>query len=147
MFKTLPQGLAGIWAGIVIGGSLIAAPAKFQVASLSLPLALEVGQAQFFWVGVGEAMFCASLILSALFLRPILLRFLFFPIIIFAIQRLYLMPMLDARTTEIIAGATVPPSSLHLVYVAMEIIKILLLCIFAAGGLKTTKGLINVSQT
>ena len=147
MFKTLPHGLAGIWAGIVIGGSLIAAPAKFQVASLSLPLALEVGQAQFFWVGVGEAVLCAGLLLSVLLLRPSLLRFLAFPIAIFAIQRLYLMPMLDARTVEIIAGATIPPSSLHLVYVIMEIIKVFLLCILAAASLKTTKGLINVSQT
>lgn len=145
MFKTFPQGLAGIWAGIVIGGSLIAAPAKFQVASLSLPMALEVGQAQFFWVGVGEAVFCAVLLLSTLISSPSMLRFLILPVVIFAIQRLYLMPMLNERTTDIIAGTTVPDSSLHLVYVVMEIIKVLLLCIFAASSLKFMKGQKNDS--
>jgi hypothetical protein len=56
--STAPSGrfrtFAGICAGLVIGGSLIAAPAKFVTASLMLPIALYVGRAQFAWLAVGE---------------------------------------------------------------------------------------------
>ena len=47
----LSRGIALVWAGVAIGGSLIATPAKFQAPSLSMTTALEVGRAQFFWVG------------------------------------------------------------------------------------------------
>ncbi len=147
MLNAFQRALAGIWAGTVVGGSLIAAPAKFTVDSLSLPLALEVGRAQFFWLGFGEAFLCACLLVCALFSSRARHRILVLPIVVFAVQRLYLMPMLNARTNEIIAGVAVPPSSLHLVYVALEIIKIALLCLFAMGGLNNTRGQNHVSQS
>ena len=40
-----------IWAGACIGANMIAAPAKFQVADLTRPVALQVGRMQFQWVG------------------------------------------------------------------------------------------------
>ncbi|WP_299552593.1 hypothetical protein [uncultured Tateyamaria sp.] len=64
MTPIISKGLAGVWAGIVIGGSLIAASAKFQVTTLSTPQFLEVERAQFHWVGVAEAALCAALLIS-----------------------------------------------------------------------------------
>ncbi len=67
--------LASLWAGVVLGGSLIVAPAKFQVPSLTIPQLLEVGQAQFYWVGNAEIIFAVLLTLPLLY-APIRAQFL-----------------------------------------------------------------------
>jgi hypothetical protein len=36
-----------LWAGVVIGVSFLAAPAKFAAPSLSLPVAMDVGRQEF----------------------------------------------------------------------------------------------------
>ena len=131
--------LTSLWAGIVLGGSLIAAPAKFQAPSLSLPLALEVGRAQFYWVGVAEIAFAGSLILLLLYppIRvqiPLIARsFLLLAVAALIVQRGFVMPPLDVRTQSIIAGEAVGSSHLHLVFVGIEFIKVSLLfasCVF-----------------
>ncbi len=96
MIATFIRGFAGIWAGVVVGGVLIAAPTEFRIGSLSLPLLLEIGRVQFYWVGTGEAFLCSALLFAtALFERPRLV-YLALPVGLIAIQRLYLMPFLDA---------------------------------------------------
>lgn len=126
------------WAGGAIAGNMIAAPAKFQAPSLTLPVALEVGRAQFFWLGVAEAV-CACallLLLCAARRRPSLP--LAAALSLFAVQRLWIMPVLDTRTLAIITGGQVAESSFHLVYVACEILKICCL-IWAGSGAKPAK--------
>ncbi len=133
MAQAYIRGLAAIWAGVVIGGSLIVAPAKFQVDTLSVPQLLAVGRVQFYWIGVAEAALCAALLLVTALSRRSSLVDLAVPVGLFAVQRLYLMPILDMRTLEIIAGTDVPPSSLHLAFIVLETTKVLVLCILALG--------------
>ena len=113
-----------VWAGVAIGGSLIAAPAKFGAPSLDLPTALEVGREQFFWVGVAEGAACAALIGALVFRAAGAVWWMWAPVAVFAVQRLLLMPLLDARTLRSIAGETVPESRLHLVFVVLEFLKV-----------------------
>ena len=115
--------LALIWAGVSLGGSLVAAPAKFEAPSLDLPTALEVGRAQFFWLGFTEAVLCALLTLAWLAGRRTNGAWMIAPIGLFALQRLAVMPTLDARTVAIIGGATPGESALHLIYIVLEILK------------------------
>lgn len=113
-----------VWAGVAIGGSLIAAPAKFGAPTVGLPAALEIGREQFFWLGVAEGAACAALI-GALVLRAAgALWWMWAPVAVFAVQRLVLMPLLDARTLRTIAGESVPDSNLHLVFVVLEFVKV-----------------------
>ena len=122
-----------LWAGLVLGGSLIAAPAKFQAPSLELPVALEVGRAQFLWVGYAEAACCgamvALLVVSALRgeLQRLALILALSAMLLLAVQRLALMPLLNERTDAIIAGSIVPPSQLHLVFIILEILRLAIL--------------------
>ncbi|MGR3623560.1 hypothetical protein [Pseudophaeobacter sp.] len=51
-----------LWIGVAFAGNLVAAPAKFQAASLTLPVALDVGRVQFLWIGFAEAI-CLLVIL------------------------------------------------------------------------------------
>ncbi len=128
-----------LWLGIAIGGSLIVAPAKFTVDSLTLSTALEVGRAQFRWVAVAELVIATGIILTTLLSNPSGLIWCTLPIAIFALQWLAVMPALDERTARVIAGDDVGESQLHLVYVIAEIIKCALLLLAA---IMITRGLI-----
>ncbi|MEM9726319.1 MAG: hypothetical protein AAF909_12790, partial [Pseudomonadota bacterium] len=133
MDGAIVTGIAGVWAGVSLGGALVAAPAKFRAPSLTRPVALEVGRAQFAWVGATEAALAAGL-LGAMFLQsaPVWPGALL-AIALFAAQRLGVMPFLDARTRQIIAGGGPPPSRLHQMFVLLEIAKFFLLACLALG--------------
>lgn len=129
--------LALVWAGVTVGGSLIAAPAKFGAASLDLRTALAVGHEQFFWIWIAERLLCAALI-GVLVFRPPAARWWFAaPILVFALQQLVLVPLLDARTVRIIAGETVPDSRLHLAFTVLEFVKVAALVAAGIAALRT----------
>lgn len=113
--------LALIWAGVSLGGSLVAAPAKFRAPSLTRPTALEVGRVQFLWVGVTEAILCVVLVGALLPGATDAWKWLVVPIVILAFQRLAIMPPLDTRTRRLIRGEQVGASHLHHVYVVLEV--------------------------
>lgn len=133
--KSLAPVFAIFWAGLALGATLIATPAKFLAPSLTLPTALEIGRATFYWVGVAEAAICISFIIAILTFGGIRWRIAFVPIAIFAIQRLGLMPFLDARAIDIIAGNTVKASNLHDIYIYLECAKVFALMAVGAIGI------------
>jgi hypothetical protein len=57
---------------------------------------------------------------------------------VLACQALWLLPALDLRASQIMAGATVPASNLHLYYVAAEGLKTLLLLALSVEALWTS---------
>ena len=122
------RGIALIWAGLAIGGSMIATPAKFLAPSLTLPVALDVGRVQLFWIGIGEALLCACLLVALAWNVGARSRWLFFAVLLFTAQRLALMPALDEHTLRVIAGEPAG-SSLHAVYVFLEVIKVVVLLV------------------
>lgn len=125
--------LAVFWLGLLAGVSFLATPVKFAAPNLSLPVALEVGRATFGLFSKVEWAMAAALLLavfaggpggaarvSALAAAGIV-----------AAQTLWLLPVLDARVSEIVAGGAPSASADHRIYVALEAAKALLL-IFAA---------------
>ena len=126
-----------VWAGVTIGGSLIAAPAKFGAPSLDLSTALEVGREQFFWVGVAEGAACAALIGALVFRVAGAAWWMWTPVAVYAFQYLVLMPLLDARTVRTIAGESVPESNRHLVFVVLEFLKVAALLAAGVAALRT----------
>lgn len=131
----LTSAAAFLWAGVVLGGSLIAAPAKFQVADLSLPVALQVGRATFSWIALAELGFACILCITlagATVLKkqqcPRALGILTaLAISLFAAQWLVVMPLLSARTDAIVAGSAVGQSYSHFIYIGLELAKVLVL--------------------
>lgn len=129
--------MALLWAGLVLGGSLIAAPAKFQVEALSLPVALQVGRAQFLWVSIAEVCLLIAIGLLLVVQWRANARFdastwfLLLAAALFAVQHLLLMPLLQTRSERIIAGETVSESHFHLVYVVAECSKMIALVLAA----------------
>jgi len=121
--------IALLWAGLLVGVSFLATPIKFTAASLTLPVALDVGRVTFHLLVKFEWIALALLLATAMSARLPLWHFV--PIVMIAacllVQTFGLLPPLDARVAAIIAGEPVSKSSLHLVYVACEGIKLVLL--------------------
>jgi hypothetical protein len=61
--------LALVWAGMLIGISFLATPAKFLAPSLALPVALDVGRLTFGLFSLVEIVFAFLLLATALITR------------------------------------------------------------------------------
>lgn len=120
-----------VWAGLSLGGNLIAAPAKFQVSGLSMVQLVTVGRAQFAWLGLVELIFAAALIMLALVTRRMPHWALGTALVLLFIQQFMMTPVLQARSDMMQLGAVPPESQIHLAYVALEVIKFI--CLATAG--------------
>ena len=133
----LSGSVALLWAGIVIGVSVLATPVKFAAPSLSLGVALEVGHVTFHLLNRVEWGLALLLVLAVLAARQRLLWLMAgAAVAVVALQTFWLLPVLDVRTAAVIAGEPVPPSHYHLWYIAAEAAKIAALLAVAAGALR-----------
>ena len=121
--------LITVWAGVVIGVSLLATPVKFQAPSLTMPVALEIGRYTFRLLARVERCFLIAAIIAARIARPQPVTVLALALVAVAVvlQRYWLLPALDHRVSQILAGGAVSFSTSHWVYAAMEIAKATLL--------------------
>lgn len=127
-----------IWAGAAIGANLVATPAKFLVADLTRPVALQVGRMQFLWVGYVEYTLAAVALLTLPAVSPAIRAGVGFAIVILIIQRLGVLPQLSARTDLIVAGQSIEASQLHIVFIVLEALKVCMLSISAVWVLNVT---------
>ena len=133
-----------IWAGIIVGVSLLATPAKFLAPDLSLTEALQVGRVTFRVLAVTEAVLLALAFVLVLFKPPILRRSLLWPFVIAGIllfQYAVLLPFLNFQTDQVMVGeAPGQSSSLHSSYVAVELLKLGLLLFLGVRRGERTEG-------
>lgn len=126
--------LAVLWAGLLLGVSFLATPVKFLAPSLTLPVALDVGRQTFMvfnWVEIALTVLLIALVVTTpqRWIRAMAVTI----ALIVAMQTLWLLPVLDARVQVILDGSIPPPSALHMIYIAADILKLVLLGII--GGL------------
>lgn len=121
-----------IWAGASISANIIAAPAKFQVADLTRPVALQVGRVHFLWVGYLEMVLAAFAALAIVIETPRVQAFVLVALAVFIAQRFVVLPQLSELTDQVIAGTALGGSKLHLVFIALECTKLLALLLAAA---------------
>jgi hypothetical protein len=127
-----------LWAGMLLGVSFLATPAKFLAPSLDLPVALDVGRhtfAVFNGVEIGWSVALVGLVLCRLPARW-LYGVVAVPCGIVLLETAWLLPVLDARVGMIIAGNTPPDSVLHILYILLEAVKLAALLVLAAGSLR-----------
>lgn len=128
-----------LWAGILLGVSFIATPAKFLAPSLPLAQALDVGRWTFHVLALIEwglvALFAGLVILGRppREVRYTVLGSLLAIGVVLAVETFASRPILDARVARIIEGQSLEPRSLHNLYIGLEIVKLAL--ILAAGVL------------
>jgi hypothetical protein len=119
--------IAALWAGLLTGVSFLATPAKFMAPSLSLPVALDVGRQTFFVFNRVEIGIAVVLLISLAWHRRtwFAVGFGVGMLACVLVETIWLLPLLDARVTTIIAGGVPPPSLLHQLYIGIESIKLL----------------------
>lgn len=117
--------LPPIWLGMVVGISFIATSVKFKAATLTLPVALDVGRETFHFFNVLEWIMVLVLAVALWISGGIGWR-LCIGILLLAIvmtQTFWILPALDARVEQIISGITPPSSYHHVVYGILEVSK------------------------
>lgn len=121
--------LMTVWAGIVIGVSLIATPIKFKAPSLTMQTGVEIGRYTFRLLTQIELCFLAAVIAAACLVRPrwITIGLLALILVVIVLQRYWLLPLLDNRVSQILAGGPPSFSIYHGVYAVMEAAKATLL--------------------
>ena len=124
-----------VWSGIVLGVSFIATPAKFLAPSLPLSIALDVGRHTFFvlnWVELGLAAIVG--IFALCLAGPIYRRLMpLMPGLVVLAQAIWLLPLLDARVQQVMAGHDLSSSALHTIYIGSELAKLGLLIGLGCG--------------
>jgi len=134
--------LATLWLGALLGVSFLATPVKFRAPSLSLPIALEVGRVTFALFTRIEwglvALLGVSIALGSRH-RDRWLGWLFL-VALLAVETFWLLPVLDARVGTVIASGQIAGTSHHLLYVAAESAKALLLLGLSVAGLMQLAG-------
>jgi len=132
-----PAWVCFLWVGITVGVSLIATPVRFTAASITRPVALDVGRVVFAALNKAEIV---ALVLLLLIVRIAGLSRKWWPVcallvLIVIAQGVWLIPELAARTDVIMSGGEPPPSYAHAVYSSLELIKIGLLLFFGFSAL------------
>jgi len=127
---------------MLVGVSFLATPVKFVVQDLSLPVALQVGQATFDLFARVEWGLAAALVATsglAWRQRPLALVLVLAIAGVVAVQAVWLLPALDARVDQIVAGVTPAASSHHMLYASLEAAKALLLAAAAFLALRRAR--------
>jgi hypothetical protein len=131
-----------IWFGALGAISFMEAPLKFTAPNITIPLGLGIGRIVFQTLNKIEIVFALLLFISIFTKRPKGK----FPLVSFGVillllilETVWLLPVLDARATEVINGTAAPFSNAHHYYIAFDAIKFLLL--FALGVSLATQNL------
>jgi hypothetical protein len=135
-FRILQIAIPFIWFGAVGAISFMEAPLKFTAPNITVPLGLGIGMIVFHTLNKIEIVLCVLLALSFFAARPKeKLQPVAFAVIalVLIVQTFVLFPMLDERAIQVINGTAPAFSSLHIVYIISDSIKVLLLFILGVS--------------
>ena len=124
-----PAWITFIWFGMTAGVSMLATPVRFSAATITRPIALDVGRVVF--AALNKAEFVALIILLIIVrvsgkTKDYIAVTGALALILLA-QAVWLLPELAARTDLIISGVEPAPSIAHGAYSIMELTKLALL--------------------
>lgn len=123
--------LVFIWLGMVLAISFIETPLKFRAPGITRELGLSIGRLVFKALNATEVLLAVATIVALAIDRPG--PSIWWPLagasLIAVIQGSMLHTMMDRRAARIIAGEVLPPSRHHLVFVALEGVKVVLLIV------------------
>ncbi|MCR5889709.1 hypothetical protein LRS06_18410 [Hymenobacter sp. J193] len=129
-----------VWAGMVGGISFLEAPLKFTAPHITVPLGLGIGRIVFAALNKAELLLAAVAVGSAVYVRvpAHLAGALGLLSSILLLQTFWLLPALDVRALALLAGRPAPPSSLHMVYIGLEVVKLLTLLLTGSWAFRWT---------
>ena len=124
-----------VWLGMVLAISFLEAPLKFRAPDVTVPIGLGIGRLVFRALNTAEAVLAAVAVVAALVDPP--------PtgvvvagsvaVLVLVAQLGWVRPRLTRRSDLVLAGQEAPRSSGHVVYVALEVVKVLALVVAGAS--------------
>ncbi len=119
------------WLGLVLAISFLETPLKFQVPGMTLPIALELGKIMF---GVSTNIQLVLLLLIGACIaydwekctKKILVTVVLLATLV-ALEKFWMLPILDARADVLASGKGLPPTPLHDYFIYAEVLKLILL--------------------
>ena len=124
---------AFIWIGFIASISFMEAWLKFTAPGISLLQGLAIGQIVFGALNKVELSIATIIVMSYLPDKFRLLYtnwFLLLALAALAAQSVHVLPALSQRIDMHLNGEPVPPSSLHTVYIGLEVIKVVTLLFY-----------------
>lgn len=124
-----------VWAGMVGGISFLEAPLKFTAPHITVPLGVGIGRIVFHALNKVEIGLCTLVVLSAMAVgvsKRVGVGLALLSLLLF-LQTFWLLPALDVRAEALLNGNPPPPNSLHLLYIVVEVVK--LLSLLGTGGM------------
>lgn len=141
-FRILQIAVPFVWFGALGAISFMEAPLKFTAPNITLALGLGIGRIVFQTLNKIEIVFALLMILSFIAARPKGKS----PLYLFGIvagllllETVWLLPVLDARTEQVINGTAPPFSNAHFIYIAFDAVKFVSL--FVLGTITTKQNL------
>jgi len=128
--------VAFAWMGMVLALSFIETPLKFRAPNVTLPIGLGIGRLVFDALGRIELVLGLVLALSFVAIgsvTSVAWAALALIWIVVLGQRFVLRPRLAGRTDAVIRGEQVPPATYHLWFVALDVIKVVLLAVLGSA--------------
>ncbi|MGK0715670.1 hypothetical protein ACR5KS_06340 [Leucobacter sp. W1153] len=133
-----------LWIGLIVAISFIEAPLKFQAEGITIPLGLGIGRLVFAALNITEAVLLVMLTIVTFWPRvarvsrdrmwwwlALTLVFLFKVVVV--------RPPLNARTDLVLAGADPGQSLWHYVYIACDVVTLVLLLVIALQAGKSVR--------
>jgi hypothetical protein len=120
-----------VWLGMVLAISFLEAPLKFRAPGVTLPIGLGIGRLVFRALNVCEAVLAAAMLVSVVISPPISAAGMAagVAVIVLLTQVLAVRPALTRRSEATLAGAEVPRSRAHWIYVGLEVVKVIALLV------------------
>ncbi len=130
-----------LWAGFICAISFMESWLKFRAAGITMPVGLSIGKLVFTALNKVEWAFTIIIAISLLLISSEITSldnmWFFIIVIILITETAWLLPALNKRAKSIIAGKTLPRSSLHWYFVIGELVKLLLLILFGVSFLSS----------
>jgi hypothetical protein len=125
---TVIAAISFTWLGMVLAISFLEAPAKFHAPGVTVQLGLGIGRVVFRVLNRAELVLLALAIIAVAIAPHTALLWCTGGIAaLLAVQLGLVRPALNRRSDRVLAGAEMPRSNMHLVYVALEVVKVALL--------------------
>jgi hypothetical protein len=125
--------LAFFWCGCVAAISFLEAWLKFSAPGVTLPIGLSIGRLVFSALNKVEWVLAVATV-GCLFAAGSWTNgagWLAAAIVVLAVETVWLLPVLDKRALAYMSDLPPAPSSIHFVFVAAELVKII--CLVGAG--------------
>ncbi|MDI9960766.1 MULTISPECIES: hypothetical protein [unclassified Rhodococcus (in: high G+C Gram-positive bacteria)] len=117
------------WLGMVAAISFLEAPIKFRAPGVSPAIGLGIGRKVFTALNAVELVLALILLASCAVAKPAVpaLTFVVLAVSVLVVQVAAIRPRLSERSDRILAGEVLPRSRTHVVYIAFELVKVVLL--------------------